>query len=83
VRSFRIGEDFIRIEEFLPEAEVIVKYYCEQEFDCVIYLEWFRQKNESGGYNRFADVYISKEMSLALIEKIKRKKKDLPIRYTK
>jgi hypothetical protein len=83
VRSCRIRKDFVRIEELLPEAEAIAKYHVEQEMDCIVFLQWFRQKDGAGGYNRFADVYVSKEISAELIEKIKRKRNGLPIRYTR
>ena len=83
VRWHRMKEDFILIDELVFEEDVIAKYYAKQEVACFIYLLWFRQKDGVGGYKRFADVYVSKEISSALIEKMKRKRTALPIRYAK
>jgi len=49
---------------------------------CVLYLLWFRVKQEDSSYKRFADVYLSKGCPLEIEKKLKRMKLSKPIRYT-
>ncbi len=75
-----MSKGFILIEQLVSEAHVAANYRGRQDFPCVFYFQWFRQKNGVGGYDRFAEVYIAKEFSIGLIEKMRRKRNNLPIR---
>jgi hypothetical protein len=71
-----MGKNFRKIEDLLPEAQVKEKYHIGQPLPCVIFLQWFTQ-----GKKRFADVYVSKECSPALVAKMKRMKTKFPLRH--
>jgi hypothetical protein len=79
LQAHRIHKNFKRIEELLPEDQVKEKYYTSQPNPCVIYLQWFRQK-EGKGHKIFADVYVSNECSPALVAKMRRMKNKFPAR---
>ena len=80
VRAYRMREDFILIDELVPEEDVATKYCNQQDYFCLYYFHWFHQKDRVGGVTRFADVHLAKEFSSALIDKMRRKKSALPIR---
>lgn len=83
VTSHRIHKDFKLFDEWVDEEMVKAKYYIPMPDVCVLYLLWFRAKQEDGSYKRFADVYISKGCPIEIEKKMKRMKLKYPIRYTR
>lgn len=57
----------------MPEIEVESKYYSIT--GCIFYVNWFIRTKSDGTKERFGDVFLAKEYSDALIEKMLRKTK--------
>lgn len=70
------------MELWVDEKTVKAKYYVQQEDICVLYLQWFKVKQDNGKYERFADVYINVGCSIEAEKKMLRRKLKFPMRYT-
>lgn len=83
VQSHRILKGYRVLELWVDEKTVKAKYYVQQEDICVLYLQWFKVKQDNGKYERFADVYINEGCSIEAEKKMLKRKLKFPIRYTK
>ena len=81
-QSHRILKEYRVLAKWVDEKTVKEKYYVQQEDICVLYLLWFRVKQDNGKYERFADVYINEGCSIEAEKKMLRRKLKFGIRYT-
>lgn len=82
-QSHRILKAYRVLEKWVDEETVKSKYYIVQKDACVLYLQWFRVKQEDGTYQRFADVYVNNGCSVEAEKNMRKRKLAFGIRYAK